>query len=147
MSEIKQANSIEDLFNASIEDLADLPSYETPPAGAYILRVSMDVKKINEKDAVEAAFEVIETQELANPSDTPVLAGTKFSQAFLIGNEYGLGNLKKFLAPFQEHYQSANIGALIGEIKDVTIAGTVKTRKDKNDPDKVYGSVVNIAVM
>lgn len=146
MSEIKTLNSVEDLFSANIEDLADLPAYETPPAGSYILRVSCDVKKINEKDAVEAAYEVVETVELADPSSTPSVPGTKFSQAFMLNNEYGVGNLKKFLAPFQEHFGAANIGALLGEVKDVTIAATIKNRKDKNDPDKVYASVTNISI-
>lgn len=146
MSDMKQASSIDELFSASLDDLADLPSFETPPAGAYILNVTMAVKEINKKQAVEASFEVVETIELADDSATEVAVGTKFSSAFMIGNEYGLGNLKKFLVPFQAHFNAPNIGALIEELKDVQISGTIKTRADKEDPSKIYGSVVNITV-
>jgi hypothetical protein len=146
MSEIKAVTSVEDLFSTSIDDLADLASFETPPPGSYILELTMDVKKINEKDAVEASFVVVETVELANAEDKPVVAGTKFSIAYMIGNEFGLGNLKKFLKPFSEHYGQGNIGALLNELKGVTISALIKNRKDKNDPDKVYASISNITV-
>lgn len=147
MSEIKQAASIDDLFSASIEDLADLPAFETPPPGTYILRATCSVKKINNKDAVEAAFEVVETVELADPNDKAPAAGTKFSMAFFIDNEFAIGNLKKFLQPFQAHFGVGNIGALVQEIKEVTISALVKNRKDKNDPEKVYASVNDITVV
>lgn len=146
MSDIKQA-SFDDLFSASIDDLADLPSFEVPPAGAYSLSVTCARKEINDKQAIEAAFTVLNTEELADKNDAPVANGTKFSMAFMIGNEYGLGNLKKFLKPFQEHFNAPNIGALLEEIKDVSIVGTLKVRKDKEDPDKKYASVTNITVV
>lgn len=146
MSEVNVFSSSADLFSASIDDLADLPSYETPPPGVYILTVSTDVKKINDKDAVEASFTVVETVELLKAEDKPVLDGTKFSTAFMLGNEYGVGNLKKFLAPFAEHFSISNIGQLIQEIKDVEISGKVTNRTDKNDASKVYASVIDITV-
>jgi len=144
----KKEMTAADLFQSGIDELADLPSFETPPPGSYVLEVSVDLKKINDKDAVEASITVVETLELANPGDVPVLVGTKFSTLFMIGNEFGLGNLKKFLKPFSEHYGEKNIGALVAHLKDpVTITSLVKNRKDKNDPDKVYGSLTNIAVV
>jgi hypothetical protein len=147
MSELKTLGSLDQLFSASIDDLADLPAFEAPPPGAYLLRVSCDVKKINDKDAVEAAFTVVETVELEDPEHAkPVANGTKFSQAFLLENEFGVGNLKKFLSPFSQHFGASNIGALLQEIKEVEIAASIKNRKDKNDPEKVYASVTNITV-
>lgn len=139
-------SAIDDLFSKSIDDLADLAGFETPPPGSYILEVSCEVKKVNDKDAVEASFTVVETTELKEAGDTPVPNGTKFSTLFMLDNEFGVGNLKKFLKPFSEHYDEKGIGALIEQIKSVTIACLVKNRKDKNDPDKVYGSVSNIVV-
>lgn len=147
MAEIKNVANIADLFSASLDDLADLPAFETPPPGSYLLRANMEVKEVNKKQCVEASFEVLETVELTNPAeDTAVVPGTKFSTLFMLDNQFGVGNLKKFLKPFQEHFQAANIGDLVGEIKDVDMACLVKNRQDKNDPDKVYGSVTNITI-
>lgn len=147
MSELSTFNSIDDLFNANLDDLADLPSFETPPPGSYILTVSADSKKINNKDAVEAAFEVVETVELKDSTSKAVPVGTKFSTAFFLDNEFAVGNLKKFLAPFSVHFGNQDIGRLIrDDIKNITIAAVVKNRKDKTDPEKVYADVVNITV-
>lgn len=147
MSEAQTAISVDELFSSSIDDLADLPSFEAPAPGSYILTVSMDTKKINNKDAVEASFEVVEEVELKNEGDKHVAPGTKFSTAFFLDNEFGIGNLKKFLAPFAAHFGQTNIGALIrDDMKNVTIACTVKNRADKNDKDKIYAYVENVAV-
>jgi ribosomal protein L23 len=148
MSEQAQTFASADaLFALDLDDLADLASFETPAPGSYILTVSMDTKKINQKDAVEASFEVVEVVELKNKDDKAVVPGTKFSTAFFIDNEFGVGNLKKFLVPFAAHFGNTNIGALIrDDMKNVTIACIVKNRKDKTDPEKVYASVDNISV-
>jgi hypothetical protein len=147
MSDIKKFAASADLFNASIDDLADLPGFETPPAGSYVLEVSTDVKNLSGKDAVEASFTVVETVELDDAAGVPVANGTKFSTLFMLDNEFGVGNLKKFLAPFSAHFGEPNIGKLVGEVvKNVSISGLVKNRKDKADPEKVYGSVTNITV-
>jgi hypothetical protein len=147
MSDIKTIANLDDLFTANLDDLADLASFETPPPGAYILRVSMEPKEINKKSAIEAAFEVVETVELTDDNDKPVVNGTKFSIAFFLDNEFGVGNMKKFLQPFAQHFGHGSIGQLIREdIKDLTISAVVKNRKDKNDPDRVHASVSNISV-
>jgi hypothetical protein len=135
------------LFAANLDDLADLPSFETPPEGSYILTVSLAGKKINNKDAVEAAFEVVESVELADAADTPVAPGTKFSQAFFLDNVYAVGNFKKLIAPLGAHFGISNIGELVRETQNITVAATVKNRKDKNDATKVYASVVINSVM
>ena len=142
-----KALDVNTLFSMDIDQLADLPSFEVPPAGSYVLEVTTDVKEIANKQAVEASFTVIETVELADPANTEVIPGTKFSTAFFLDNQFGVGNLKKFLKPFSEHFECTNIGELVRDhVKGVQISGLVKTRKDKEDPDKIYGNVVNITV-
>jgi len=142
-----KAIDVNTLFSMDIDQLADLPSFEVPPAGSYVLEVTTDVKEIVNKQAVEASFTVIETVELADPASVEVLPGTKFSTAFFLDNQFGVGNLKKFLKPFSEHFECTNIGELVRDhVKRVQISGLVKTRKDKEDPDKIYGNVVNITV-
>ena len=147
-TDLKKFNTAADLFSTSIDDLADLAGFETPPAGSYVLTVDLDVKSIKGKDAVEASFTVVETVELDDEAaSTRVADGTKFSTLFMLDNEYGVGNLKKFLAPFASHFGETNLGKLVSEVvKNVTISGLVKTRKDKNDPDRLYGSVSNISI-
>lgn len=140
-------SGLDDLFAASIDEIADLPSFETPPRGQYVLRCTFDVKEINNKDAVEMAFEVVETVELADKEATPVAPGTKFSTAFILGNAVSEGKLKEALLPYSQKFNEKNIGTLVRDIvKDILISATVTNRKDKDDPDKIYGGVKNVII-
>ena len=72
----------------------------------------------------------------------------QFSTAFLLGNKYCVGNMKKFLKPFGAHFEENSIEKLVRDVvKDVRIAATVTNRVDKEDPDKIYGGVKDITVM
>lgn len=139
-------NSIDQLLSASLDDLDDLPSFSVPPNGSYIVDVTTEQKTINDKPAIEASFVVVETVELADVSDVPAKAGDKFSTLFTL-NEIGIGKLKEFCVPFAEHFGEKSIGKLVSEnIKGVRAAVTVKQRKDKTDPEKVYASVKILSI-
>lgn len=140
-------DSLEDLFESDIDDLADLASFETPPKGAYVCTVTTIGKQINDKPAVEATFTVVETVELEDSNAIPVAVGTKFSTMYSIGNEVGIGKLKEFLKPFAAHYGTGKLGDLVRDhIKETSVSLTMKHRKDKTDPEKVYADVRNITV-
>lgn len=149
MSEKKEAQfaDLDALFSASLDDIADLPSFETPPKGAYIGTVTTDVKEINKKPAIEASFVIVECVELKNAEDKAPIAGSKFSTAFMLGNSISEGKLKEFLAPFGAHFGTNNVGELVRDrIKEVTVAFTMKHRKDKDDAEKFYPDVQNITI-
>ena len=80
-----------DILSGSIDDIDDLPGFETPPAGQYILTVNCEVKEVNDKQCVEASFVVEETVELKNKEDVQAVKGTKFSTLFMLENEFGVG--------------------------------------------------------
>lgn len=135
-----------DILAGSIDDIDDLPGFETPPAGQYILTVNCEVKEVNDKQCVEASFVVEDTVELKNKEDQPPVKGTKFSTLFMLDNEFGVGKLKAFLKPFAQHFGVTAVSELIGEINDLVISAKVTNRKDKEDPDKIYAGVTNIIV-
>lgn len=150
-----QFKGLEDLFDADLEDIADLAGFETPPAGAYILKVSTETKDINDKPSVVANFEVVETVELKAEEGKkgyrpPVAPGTMFSTAFILGNPVAEGRLKQFLAPFGEHFGikgKGSVGILIRDtIKEVRIAATVTNRVSKDDEDVIYAGIKNIQI-
>lgn len=151
-----QFKGLEDLFDADLEDIADLAGFETPPAGAYILKVTTETKEINDKPAVVANFQVVETVELKEKDEgskkyrPPVAVGTMFSTAFILGNAIAEGNLKKFLAPFAEHFGisgKGSVGILVRDtIKDITVAATVTNRVSKDDEDVIYAGIKNVQV-
>lgn len=148
-----QFENLESLFAADLADIADLASFETPPTGSYILKVSTSTKKINKKDAVVADFEVMETVELKEDDETaegyrpPSKDGTKFSISYILGNNIATGRLKQFLAPFAEHFGQTNVGKLVrDDVKEVTIAASVLNRPSKDDPEVIYAGIKNIII-
>lgn len=151
-----QFTNLEDLFEADLEDIADLAAFEVPPPGAYILKVSMETKEINDKPSVVANCTVVETVELKYQDEgdkkyrPPVKEGTMFNIAFMLGNDVATGRMKQFLAPFGEHFGikgKGSIGILVRDtIKDVVCAATITNRPSKDDPEILYAGIKNIQV-
>lgn len=143
-----QFANLDDLFASSLDDLADLPSFEVPSKGAYIGTVATAVKEVNKKPAIEVTYTILETVELENADDKVPAPGTKFSTAFILGTSTAEGFLKRFLLPFAEHFGTKNPGELVRDlIQDVQIAFTLGHRADKEDKEKIYAQVKNITVV
>ena len=140
-------SELDNLLDLTLDDLDDLPSFEPYPAGAHKLLATFEPKKIGEKDAIELSFKYVELLELANPEDKTPKEGDTCNTMFLIGNEFGLGNLKKCATPFADMVGSNNLRAIIDGVKDVECAVVTSIRVDKNDASKRYLQVKEIVVM
>lgn len=138
MSEDKEfrAIPIEDLMDSSIDDLSDMPKFEVPPEGHYKLAVTLSRKTINDKKNVEASLVVNETLELANTSEVPVEAGTKFTSLFNMENEWGQASFKEFIGPIAKALEYTKVGQAIDQCKNVQIAAVLKHRVHKEDREK-----------
>lgn len=135
------------LLDKSIDDIEDLPGFECPVNGIYSLKFSTGTKNVNNKDAVEANFEVIECIEQNDPNETPTIPGTKFSSLYFLDNDISMGKLKELLAPVAAHFGEKNLAVLVTDTcKDLIVAAKVKRRYDKNDKDKVYPDVSGLQI-
>jgi len=134
------------LLSTDLSDLADLPDYKVPSNGYFKLSLDVEVKQVNGKDAVTANYTVLETLELADPAATPPTVGDQFGEMFSLDNEFGVGKLKKFLAPFAAAFGTTNIGGLLEQLNGVQVFATVRQRADKKDPSKVYAIVEGITL-
>lgn len=137
------------LLSMSADDLADIPGFEVPPTGHYNLAVYFEAKEVNKKSCIECNFTVKDVIEIL-PDATPPLVDTKFSVLCQIGNEFGLGKLKAISKPIMDGLGIGNYGELLGQVgkasSGVLISATVKPRKDKNDPEKIYADVSNVTL-
>lgn len=136
------------LLDASLDDLADLPQFAVFPAGAHRVRVSMGSKKIGDHPAVEVKMVLVETIEMANPSeDQPLAPGAESNVAFMLDNDIGQGKLKEFLKPFAEATGIPGpLSAIIEAANGMEVTVVTKVRKDKNDPDKKYSDIAKVTV-
>lgn len=141
------SDSLDQLLDATLDDLDDLPSFQPFPAGAHKVLATFGTKEINGKSVVTLDFKMIESLELANTQDEPPKEGDVANTMFMIDNEFGLGNLKKCAAPFTEMIGSSGLRDIVEGVKDVECVIVTGIRTDKSDPDKKYLNVKEIQVV
>jgi len=142
-------DNIANLLDSNLDDLADLPEFVVPPAGAYNATIlSVEEKKIGGHPAVEFKFRLNETMELASPSDAPVKPGTETSVAFMLDNEFGVGALKAVLAPIKVAAGTATTRETMEAAKRMDIMLVTKVRSGKGEnADKKYLGIHKVEVL
>lgn len=138
---------VNDLLDATLDDLEDLPEFKPFPAGAHRVSATFESKEINSKAAIELSFKMIESMELANPQEAAPNAGDTSNTMFMLDNEYGRGNLKKCATPFGVAMGLSSIRDIVEQVTDVECMIITSIRPDKNDPDKKYLQVKEIQVV
>ena len=145
------------LLDMDIDSIEDLPGFEVPHNGEYMLQLKTTLKNIKGRTCVETSFEMLECIKKDNDSDPDTVAGSKFSSLYTVKGDgknaeedkeqvrKGLGYLKLLLADVAETTGQGNLMILIRDVvADCTVLGTVKRRVDAEDKEKVYGSVKNM---
>lgn len=140
-------SELDSLLDTTLDDIDDLPSFEPFPAGAHKVLASFEQKEINNHPAIELSLKMIETIELADPTAATPKPGDTANTMFLLDNEFGLGNFKKCAMPFGEAMQFSTMREIVEGVKEVECVVMTSVRKDKNDPDKKYLNVKEIAVL
>ena len=142
-------DNISSLLDANLDDLADLPEFVVPPAGAYHATIlSIEEKKIGEHPAVEMKFSLQETLELSNATDAPVAPGTECSVSFMLDNEFGVGGMKAALKPLQVALGTASARETMEAAKGCSIMLVTKVRSGKGEnADKKYLGIHKIEVL
>lgn len=150
-------NNIDDLFSASMDDIADLPPVGVPPSGHYNLLVSA-ARKQSEKEGggeyILINFKVTAVNEVKDPAEAEQAAiGMQFSNMTSPVtkegkvNEYGMGILKELVAPFAAHFGSANFGEAILAMDKVECCATLKRTQDKKDKERFNFRLSDITVL
>jgi len=147
VAELPEAlDSLDNLLDATLDDLEDLPEFTPFKPGAHKVTATFEEKEINDKQSVELSFVLIETLELADSQEEKDAPGHTSSIAFMLGNEYARGNLKKCAMPFGEALGLSTIRQIVEGVKDVECLILTTTRKDKTDPDRLYLQIKEIQV-
>lgn len=140
-------SELDNLLDATLDDLADLPSFKPFPIGAHKVLATFGTKEINGKSAITLDFKYVEVVELANPQDEEPKAGDSANTMFMIDNEFGLGNFKMCATYFAEYVGSTNLRAIVEGVEEVECILVSGLRQDKNDKDKFYLVVKEIGIV
>jgi len=140
-------SNIDDLLDATLDELEDLPEFKPFPAGVHRVLVSFALKEINKATTPELTLKGIETLELADPSAEPLKEGDSTSIIFKLDNEYGQGKFKKIAAPIAAVLGTTTNRETIEGCKDMECIIITSLRPDKNDKDKFYTNVKELNVV
>lgn len=141
-----------DLLDKSLDDIEDLPGFEVPVSGVYLLTQNAAIKVINDKTAVEITSEVMECIKQDNENEEPTPIGTKFSSLFFLTGEeeavrVSMGMLKQATKAIGEHFQEANLKIIVRELmKDLIVKATCVKQKRKDNPELFRARLSNITV-
>lgn len=140
------------LLDLDLDDIEELPGFEVPWPGRYLMRLTAAMKEINNKSGLELSYEVVECLEKNDPSSPDTAAGTKFSQVFfLTGTPEAVKTAKSFLKQqlkgIAEAVGEGNLLVLIRDhLQGVMVEATVNRRKDKDDPERFYPVIKNMTL-
>jgi len=144
--------NLDQLMSASLDDLADLPTFEAPPNGSYRLDLTVEAKKKDDgKDVVVFKYIVDACVEQANAAEQPAEIGQLFQEQFQISNDVGAGFFKLNAAVLMPAIGASNFAEFFEKAKGLKVFGVVKQRKveskEAGEPPRIYASVSNLQVL
>jgi hypothetical protein len=152
-------SEIDDILNANMEDLDDLPPIGVPPSGHYNLTVTFSIEdteddKGNKRKTIFAKYIVDAINELKVPEEeSEVAIGQEFREGFYLKkkdgtpNKFGIGTLKARLGAYSERFGTSNIGELITAVNQVAITATIKRKVNRKDEDRFNMEIKDVVVL
>jgi hypothetical protein len=123
------------------------------------MKLTTAMKKVNDSWCVETGFEILETIKMDNEGDPEPTVGSKFSNIYTIvsgktdpekkaeSERLGKGKLKELLLDVAEKQGQGNLMVLVRDvIASCIVTATVTRRQDKEDKEKFYPVVKNLAL-
>jgi copper oxidase (laccase) domain-containing protein len=127
------------LLDANLDDLADLPAFESFPAGVHRATISIKQKVVNDKPGMEVSLTGIETVELSKPEeDKPITAGQVSSSLYFLDNEFGQGAFKKLIAPLAASLGVSSIRDLVDQCTGTEVEAVTSFRTNKKTGDTYF---------
>lgn len=124
---------IDSILDSQLDDLADLPEFGTYPAGSHKVIINWEKKTVNNHPSVELKMKAVETLELANPTDAPLVPNAEGSVLFMLDNEFGQGALKALLKPLAVETGEGSLSGIMNASNgmEVTVVTNIRQNKDK----------------
>jgi hypothetical protein len=133
-------SSIDDILDATLDDLADAPSIVPFPNGAHKVTMKFKIKdEVPAKLSVQVECTYIEKIELSTPTDVPPAPGDK-SFVFIqlkkkdgTRNEFGEGALKEILKVLKPAFPGATNKEVLKNADGCTAAIATKIKVGKGE--------------
>jgi hypothetical protein len=141
-------SELDSLLDATLDDLADLPSFQPFPAGAHKVLATMEAKTINNKSTIELTLKHIEAMEYAGIVAEADMAkpGDTANTLYFLDNDIGQGKFKNVARVFGEALGGSSLREIVEQVTDIECVVITSVSIDKNDPDKKYLNIKELQV-
>lgn len=144
-------SDIENLLDATLDDLADLPEFKPYPDGAHQVLATMEAKTIGGKPAIELSFKLVETIELSSPVEEGAepKPGDQSNTLYFLDNEFGQGKFKKIAKVFKDalSLEGETNRVIVEQVTDIECVIVSNVTIDKKDKTKHYLNVQELQVV
>lgn len=131
-------SSFDNILDATLDDLADMPSISLYPNGAH--KATVEFKVDSEKSSVQCAMTYVDCLELADPTAKAPAPGDKNSVFFYLknkdgkANEYAQGALKNLLTSLKAGgCEGSTSKEIMESAKGMEVAIVTKIRLGKGE--------------
>lgn len=140
--------SLDSLLDGTLDDIADLPTFEPYPDGLHSVIMNWEFKEINNHPSYSLKLTGLETKELANPNtDTPISKDQTTNILYMLDNEMGQGKWKEILKQLAEHYGKDKSARQLMELSNGnTVSVVTKKKQDKNNKDIWRNDIMALVV-
>ena len=149
-----QVNSIDDLLDGTLDDLADIPAFKPFPIGAHKLKLNFAIKPVGGVSAIELKMTIVESVELKDPEQEAPKPGDNSNVLFMLKNKDGTpnelaqGQFKNLMATLAPAFPEAtNNREIMTAAEGIEVLGSTGQRVDKNDKTKVYTTLENVVLL
>jgi len=140
-------SELDNLLDATLDDLEDVPSFKAFPPGAYEVFATFEAKEINDKQAIELSLKLKAVIECSAEGEDVPKEGDTASTLFFTGTPFGRGKFKECAVPFAVFAGSRNLRDIIEAVTDVECVVITAYSKNKEDPANPYMNVKEIQVV
>lgn len=130
-------NSLDNILDSTLDDLADMPSISLFPNGAHKVKLEYKIDPV--KVSVMVTMHYIEPLELSDPTQTAPSAGDKNSVFYNLkkkdgtANTYAQGALKEIVKVLQGTFGGSSTTEVLENSKDAEVAVVTKIRLGKGE--------------
>lgn len=98
------AFNLDSLLEGTLDDLAEVPDFVTYPAGTHRALMTWEMPTKERPATIGIKFSAIETVELNDANDAPLVPGSLTTVSFKMDNEYGQSNYRKIIASLSSNF-------------------------------------------
>jgi hypothetical protein len=140
-------SDIDNLLDATLDDIADLPEFKPYPAGVHRVLVTFETKEVNKEFCIEVNCKLIETIELPELGEEAPEPGATANVLCMMSNEFSAGKFKKMAKPIGEALGTRSLREIVEQTKDLECIILTSIRVDKEDKDKKYMNIQDLQVV